>query len=80
MTQEIITKEEVSNNNPLQYKIKIYKTVKDINNTDVEILDSESVVNMIELSNELLKINEQISDLISKKTKLENRIVELTKL
>lgn len=70
---EIITKEEVDNNHPLQYRIKTYKEVKDINNINVEVLDKEVVVNIIELDNEISIIDKQINELIIKKSELEIR-------
>jgi len=70
-----IEKQDVTAKNPLQYKFTTYKTVKDINDADVQIVDTVEIKNTVELNVEIVSLNKQITDLQSKVIKIKDRLV-----
>lgn len=74
-----ITKEEPSSNNPLQFRIKTYKEVDDMNGIKVFVLKSETVTNDIEHNDKVAKLNQQIADSQAKILELTNMKTEIDK-
>ena len=75
-----VERQEVSASHPLQYKFTTFKTVKDINNADVQIPEKEEIVNTLQLDVEIEQLEKQKLDLQVRIDAIKAKQAEIGKL